>query len=318
MLEAPRNSIWKKCLESRLGEGRVEVDVPLAPFTTFKIGGTADLFFRARTSEDLSLAIGSARELEVPTFLLGMGANILVADAGFRGLVVRNEVGGIRFLPGERVTAGAGIAVYPDLIQSTVERGLGGLHHFVGIPSTVGGAIWQNLHFLSPAPARERTVFIEEVVESARIFSAEGQTLEVGRDYFRFGYDFSILHERPDVVLDVTFHLEEENPATLERVMKENLHWRSKRHPDLVSLPSAGSIFQKIEGIGAGRLIDECGLKGRRRGGAQIFPGHANIIVNLGHATAGDVLSLIELAKETVLRETGHQLVPEITMVGEF
>lgn len=309
---------WLNSLEVRLGEGRIETNIALAPFTTFRIGGPADLFFRARTSHDLAAAIKAARELEIPVFLLGMGANILVADAGFRGLVVRSEVAGIEFLEGNRVRVGSGVSVFPDLIDATVGQGLGGLHHFVGIPSTVGGALWQNLHFLSPAPERERTVFIEEVVDSATLYSAGHRLMEVDRDYFRFDYDFSILHERADVVLDVTFLLRAEEPKILRRVMEENLRWRAERHPDLRRLPSAGSIFKKIEGIGAGRLIDECGLKGEIRGGAQIFPKHANIIVNRGDAKAADVLSLIDLARETVLRETGHLLVPEITLVGSF
>ena len=309
---------WKAALERRLGAGRIETDLPLAPFTTFKIGGPADLVFRARTAGELVAAITAAGELRIATFLLGKGANILVGDGGFRGLVIRIEVGGILFLEGNRVRVGAGVEVFPELIQATVERGLGGLHHFAGIPSTVGGAIWQNLHFLSPAPDRARTIFIEEVVESAEILTEEGRIAEVDRAYFRFGYDFSILHERSDVVLNVTFLLEKGDPDVLRQVIEENLRWRAERHPDLELSPSAGSIFKKVEGIGAGRLIDECGLKGRVQGGAQIFPRHANIIVNLGNATAADVLTLIELAGETVLRETGHALVPEITLVGDF
>jgi UDP-N-acetylmuramate dehydrogenase len=309
---------WKAALERRLGAGRIETDLRLAPFTTFKIGGPADLFFRARTAGELVAAITAAGELRIPTFLLGKGANILVGDSGFRGLVIRIEVGGIHFLEGDRVRVGAGVEVFPELIEATVERGLGGLHHFAGIPSTVGGAIWQNLHFLSPAPERARTTFIEEVVESAEILTEEGRIAEVDRAYFQFGYDFSILHERSDVVLNVTFLLEQGDPAILRRVVEENLRWRAERHPDLELSPSAGSIFKKIEGIGAGRLIDECGLKGRIQGGAQIFPRHANIIVNLGNATAADVLTLIELARETVLKETGHALVPEIALVGDF
>ena len=208
--------------------------------------------------------------------------------------------------------------VYPDLIEATVARGLGGLHHFAGIPSTVGGAIWQNLHFLSPAPDRSRTVFVEEVVASAEIFSEEGEVKEVEGTYFRFGYDFSILHERSDIVLRVTFLLEEGESGDLRKVLQENLEWRAERHPNLRLLPSAGSIFKKIEGIGAGRLIDECGLKGEVRGGAQIYPRHANIIVNLGDATATDVMALMELARTTVLGRTGYELVPEITLVGDF
>jgi len=305
-------------LEEALGPGRVERRVPLAPLTTFRIGGPADLLFRARTPDELAAALATARRLGLPYFLLGKGANVLVGDGGFRGLVVRSEVGGVDFLGDGLVRAGAGVETFPDLINETVSRGLGGLHHFVGIPSTVGGALWQNLHFLSPAPARERTVFIEEVLESAEIFTEAGERRTVGVGYFEFGYDQSILQHTEDVVLSATFRLESTPQEELQRVMRENLEWRDERHPDLWLYPCAGSIFQKIDGIGAGRLIDQCGLKGRVNGGAGIFHKHANIVVNLGGASAIEVRQLIDLARDTVARETGHDLVPEITFVGEF
>ncbi len=216
------------------------------------------------------------------------------------------------------VRAGAGVATFPDLIDRTVAEGLGGLHHFVGIPSTVGGALWQNLHFLSPAPERERTVFIQEILEGADILTEEGERRAVSADYFEFGYDESVLHHRADVVLSATFRLQPTPLEELRRVMRENLEWRDERHPDLWLYPCAGSIFKKIEGIGAGRLIDECGLKGQVHGGAGIFHKHANIIVNLGGATARDVMWLIDLARETVESRTGRELVPEISFVGEF
>ena len=292
--------------------------MPLAPLTTFKIGGPADLFYQARTANDLVRALESARALGIPHFVLGRGANILVGDRGFRGLVIHNQVGGIEFLDGHRVRAGAGVDTFPDLIDATVARGLGGLHHFVGIPSTVGGALWQNLHFLAPAPRRERTVFIEEVLESAEIFDESGQRRRVGVDYFEFGYDTSILHAKDDMVLSATFALQAAPIGDLRRVMRENLEWRDERHPDLWLYPCAGSIFQKIEGIGAGRLIDQCGLKGKVFGGAGIFHKHANIIVNLGGATAAEVRTLIDLAQNTVRSELGYELTPEIRFIGEF
>lgn len=307
-----------EALLDRLGAARIERSVALAPYTTFRIGGPADLFYRAQTAEDLTSAILAAREVGLPYFVLGTGANILIGDGGFRGLVIRNEVQGLDFLDEVRVRAGSGVLVYHDLINATVARGLGGLHHFVGIPSTVGGAIWQNLHFLSPAPERERTVFIEEVVESCEILSAEGEHRIVDREYLRFGYDYSILHDRADIVLAVTFRLEQQPVEELRRVVAENLAWRDERHPDLWLYPCAGSIFKKIDGVGAGRLIDECGLKGQRLGNAAIFHKHANIIVNLGGATAAEVRALIELAQTTVQRELGYELHPEIGMIGDF
>jgi UDP-N-acetylmuramate dehydrogenase len=303
-------------LERELGHERIERDVPLAAMTTFRIGGPADLLYRARTEDELVRAILVARSEGVPHFLLGAGANILIADAGFRGLVIRCEVGGIHFLDEHRVRAGAGVHTYHDLIDATVARGLGGLHHYVGIPSTVGGAIWQNLHFLSPD--RERTCFIEEVLESCDILSAQGERRSEPVEYFQFGYDYSILHDRDDVVLAATFRLTPEPIETLRDVIRENLEWRDERHPDLWLYPCAGSIFRKIEGIGAGRLIDEVGLKGHVHGGAGIFHRHANIIVNLGGATAADVLALVRLARDTVRERLGHELVPEIGFIGDF
>jgi UDP-N-acetylmuramate dehydrogenase len=305
-------------LERELGRGRIELGVRLAPMTTFRVGGPADLLFRARTADELVHAIELARSRELPHFLLGRGANILVGDKGFRGLVIRCEVGGMDFLDEVTVRAGSGVETFPDLIDATVERGLGGLHHYVGIPSTVGGALWQNLHFLSPAPERERTVFIEEVLESAEILTEEGERRTVGVDYFEFGYDQSVLHHRDDVVLSATFTLHPAPQDDLRRVIRENLGWRDERHPDLWLYPCAGSIFQKIDGVGAGRLIDECGLKGSVHGRAGIFHKHANIIVNFGGATAAEVRTLIDLARDTVARETGYELVPEIAFVGEF
>jgi UDP-N-acetylmuramate dehydrogenase len=303
-------------LARRLGAERIERNVPLAPYTTFRIGGPAALLYRARTADELAEAIRAARELDIPHFLLGFGANILVADRGFSGLIIRSEVDNVEFVDDVRVTAGAGVHTFMALINATVSRGLGGLHHYVGIPSTVGGAIWQNLHFLSPPPERERTCFIEEVVESAEILSAEGERRTVDRAYFRFDYDYSILHERADIVLNVTFRLEPQPEPELRYVMRENLKWRDDRHPDLWLYPSAGSIFKKIEGIGAGRLIDQCGLKGHIIGNAQIFHKHANIIVNLGGATAADVRAIIDLARTTVSQQLGYELTPEIGMVG--
>jgi len=301
-----------------VGPGRVQRNVPLAPLTTFGIGGAADLFYRARTGEELALAVSTARELGVPSFVLGRGANILVSDRGFRGVVIRCDISHMEFLPEGRVLAGAGIDTFPDLINATVARGLGGIHHFVGIPSTVGGAVWQNLHFLSPAPARERTVFWDEVMEGATILTPAGEVRQVTTDYFRFGYDYSIIHDTGDLVLDVSLKLEPTPVDQLRKVIRENLGWRNKRHPDLWLYPCVGSIFKKIEGIGAGRLIDECGLKGHVHGAAEIFHRHANIIVNLGGATAEEVLTLIELARSTVARETGYELETEIGFVGEF
>ena len=302
-----------------LGEDRLQQNVKLAPFTTFKIGGPADHYFEARTADELAAAVQVARELSVPHFLLGTGANILIGDLGFRGLVIRNAARHVEVRPREsQLWVESGATMYPDVIETAIAAGLSGLEHYVGIPSTVGGALWQNLHFLSPPPERARTLFIAEVLREADLLTEENERRTVGVDYFAFGYDDSILHHRDDVVLAATFQLKPGDPARMRAVAEANLAWRAERHPPLDTEPSAGSIFKKIEGVGAGRLIDECGLLGASIGGAEITHRHANIMINREGARAADVRALIAYVQETVERETGYELEPEISFVGEF
>jgi UDP-N-acetylmuramate dehydrogenase len=308
-----------EALRRALGADRVRTGELLAPYTTFRIGGPADLFYEPTTADELAAAISAAREHEVPFFLLGLGANILVGDRGFRGLVIRNLARHLEFFPGEgTLRAESGAIVWPDLISAAIDHGLSGLEHYVGIPSTVGGALWQNLHFLSPAPARERTMFIAEVTKGAEILTSEGERRTVDVGYFELGYDSSVLHHRPDLVLAATFQLVPEDPERMRQIVEENLQWRRERHPPLDSEPSAGSIFKKIQGIGAGRLIDECGLKGTRIGGAMVTQRHANIFINIGGATAADVRALIARCQQEVERRQGYRLEVEISLVGEF
>lgn len=290
--------------------------VPLAPFTTFRIGGPADLLYDATSGDDLANAVNTARTAGVPWTVLGLGANVLVGDGGIRGLVVRNARGGL-FFDGCRVRADSGVVV-EDLIRGCMARELAGLEHFVGIPSTVGGALWQNLHFLSPAPERARTMFIAEIVRSVELLHGDGRRSWVSADEMRFGYDTSRLHETGEIALAAEFALTPGDRDALERTAQENLGWRGARHPWLSLYPSAGSIFRKIEGVGAGRLIDQCGMKGFRVGNAQVSFLHANIIVNRGGATAAEVRSLISTIQERVQERFGQRLEPEIAFVGQF
>lgn len=302
---------------ARLDGTRLKRNEPLGQYTTFRIGGPADLFYDATSTDDLAGAVTAARDLGIQYFVLGLGANILVGDRGFRGLVIRNTSSHLRFFDDGKLWVESG-AVVAKLIPQTVEHGWSGLEHYVGIPSTVGGAIWQNLHFLSPAPAREKTMFIADVFHSAELLTEKGDRRTVDKDYMQFGYDTSILHKQRDVALAVTFQLEPGDKAVMHRIMQENLSWRGGKHPWLEYHPSAGSIFKKIEGVGAGRLIDDVGLKGHRHGDAQISHIHANIMVNLGHATAKDVRELIAFAQQKVEEKSGHRLEPEIGFIGEF
>ena len=310
-----------KALTDRVGGAldhtRLHVREPLAPFTTFRIGGPADVLYEATSANDLANAITAARALEIPWFVLGLGANILVGDKGVRGLVIRNRAIAHTIGDDGSVWSESGAAIQ-DLVLDTVRLGWSGLEHYIGIPSTVGGALWQNLHFLSPAPERARTMFIAEVFRSADLLTEESERKTVDRAYMQFGYDDTILHHRKDFALAATFRLEKKDPAVMHKIMQENLSWRGSRHPWLEWHPSAGSIFKKIEGVGAGRLVDACGLKGYRIGDAQISHIHANIMVNLGDATSADVIALVKHAQKMVKESSGHDLEPEINFVGEF
>ena len=197
----------KHKLERLIGQ-RVEVkeNVTLAPYTTMNVGGPADYFVEVKEKTALECAIRVVRDLNLPHFLLGCGANIIIGDAGFRGAVLHNIADRVS-LRGDLLMAESGTIMYPDLIEFAASRSLSGLEHYAGIPSTVGGALWQNLHFLSPAPARERTMFIEEVLEFADLLTEDNTLERVGVKYFEFGYDQSILHWRDDVVLQAAFRL---------------------------------------------------------------------------------------------------------------
>lgn len=293
---------------------QLEQNIILAPYTTFHIGGPADYFVRVQSLEELKEAVEWTKSNNQKFFILGKGANILMSDRGYRGLVIKNEAKEYEFA-GNLLIAQSG-CVIADLIELCKEQNLSGLEHFAGIPSTVGGALWQNLHFLSPD--RSTTVYIADVLQSASILKENGNTEEVDKSYFEFGYDKSILHKTKDIVMSATFKLLPKNPDEIQKIITDNLQWRSEKHPKNATECSAGSVFKKIEGYGAGRLIEKVGLKGKQIGGAQISLTHANFIVNTGNATAQDVLDLIHLVIETVKKELNLQMEPEISLIGEM
>jgi UDP-N-acetylmuramate dehydrogenase len=309
---------WSTCApmtsRSRLNLPNLQHDVMLAPLTTYRIGGPADLFVTVHSKDELVHAVLAAREAAIPFFLLGTGANILVGDRGVRGLVIHNKAHHVA-IEGSRLTAESG-ATIADLIDITSTAELSGFEHFAGIPSSVGGAIWQNLHFL--APDRVRTLFIEDIVESAEILDVHGDRHVVDRDYFQFGYDDSRLHHEEIVVLDVTFTLSVKPSDEIRAQAQANLQWRAERQPPVEQFPSCGSVFKKIEGVGAGRLIDQAGLKGFQIGGIQISPKHANFLVNIDGGTARNVLDLVQHAQQAVKQTSGYDLEMEIGMVGVF
>lgn len=292
----------------------IQENVLLAPFTTFGIGGLADYFYVAKSLPDLITAITLAREKNMPFFILGSGANILVGDKGFRGLVIKNEARKLS-IDDTNITVESG-AIVAEVISETAKVGLSGFEHFAGIPSTIGGALWQNLHFLSAD--RKTTVYIGDILEQATILTQDGEEKQVPKEYFHFGYDESILHTSKDVVLKATFLLHKDDSEKIQKIMRDNLSWREEKHPYEAWKKSAGSVFKKIEGYGAGRLIEKVGLKGYTLGGAMVSDKHANFIINTGKATALDVKNLINIIQKKVKEQLGLELTPEISFIGEF
>jgi UDP-N-acetylmuramate dehydrogenase len=289
-------------------------NVVLSPYTTYKIGGPAKYFVVVRTKQELIDCINEARSKEIPYFLLGLGANILISDKGFNGLVIKNETNSFS-LKDSILTAESGTTI-SDLIEFTKNENLSGLEHFSGIPSTVGGAIWQNLHFLTPD--RKDTYYIESIIDSVEILNTDGSLSVVDKNYFKFGYDYSILHDEEIIVTEARLKLKKLEKEKIQKQIDENIKWRNEKQPQLVDFPSCGSVFKKIEGVGAGRLIEKSGLKGYRVGGIQVSEKHANYLVNTGNATASDVVKLIKTIQDKVLEETGYKLETEIKMIGEF
>lgn len=289
-------------------------NVVLAPFTTYHIGGPADFFVEVTTQKDLIDAIQEARKQNIPYFIMGCGANILIRDEGIRGLVIRNMVNDYEFLSDHTLRASSG-ALIETLIDACIEKELSGLEHFVGIPSSVGGAIWQNLHFLSPD--RTSTLYIGDTVISAKILDENNLVRFVDNSFFKFGYDDSTLHHQEIVVLEVHFQLVPKPKETMQQTFESNMAWRIAKQPQLAEYPSCGSVFKKIEGVGAGRLIEKVGLKGAQIGQIKISEKHANYLINLGEAKAKDVEAMIKHVQTTVKQKTGYHLEPEIQIIGE-
>jgi UDP-N-acetylmuramate dehydrogenase len=281
------------------------VDEPLAPHTSFRIGGPVDYLVFARTREDVVDAIGLANELGQPWLVLGRGSNVLVDDAGIRGVVVRNDSSGLVVEPDTGlVRADSGVRL-PTIGARTAKVGLSGFEFAVGIPGTVGGGVVMN--------AGAHGGCVADVLVAAEVLRCgERAVWDVSR--LDYSYRTSRLQSCRDVVvLGGTFQLTAVTPGeALARIAEFRQHRQDTQPVD----PGAGSIFRNPPGASAGALIDRAGLKGQRRGGALISPKHGNFIVNVGGATSADVRALVELARESVLRQFGIELHPEMELIG--
>jgi UDP-N-acetylmuramate dehydrogenase len=296
---------------------RLRWNVPLAPFTTFRVGGVAEWLLETRSSDELLTALKLARDADVPVTILGGGSNVLVADRGVRGLVVRPRGGEVTPAGEDGVRADAAVTIN-GLVRWTINHGRAGLEVWAGTPGTVGGAIFGNAHFSGR--------LIGDRVTDVRIVSRAGVTMDVPAVQMAFGYDRSRLQDTGEVLLSARFLVSPGDPASLRATARASLAFRKRTQP--LETPSAGCVFQNPEpgrdhvpeGIpwSAGALVDRAGLKGASIGGARVSPTHGNFIVNDGTATADDIRRLIDRCRDAVFGQFGVTLREEIVYMGEF
>ena len=302
-------------MASRFGAERFRAGVPLAPFTTFKVGGPAEWFLETRMSDEIVDALRIAHANGERVTLLGGGSNVLIGDAGVRGLVIRTRGGLIEHIDGGRVRADAATTIN-GLVRWTVQRGIAGLEAWAGTPGTVGGAIFGNAHFGGR--------LIGDLVESVRLSALDGETRDLSRDEMEFGYDRSRLQKTGEALLSAVFRVSSGDPSALRAVARESLAYRKKTQP--LDTPSAGCIFQNPDRsavpadipASAGALVDRAGLKGTARGDARVSTTHGNFIVNEGHASAAEIRALIDLCRTRVNDRFGVALQEEIVYLGDF
>lgn len=290
---------------------------PMARHTTMRVGGPADLLATVHDAGQLSALVRFARETAIPHLVVGRGSDLVVSDAGIRGLVILCRAEGHR-IDGVRLIAEAGL---PLARAATLAQraGLSGLEFGLAIPGTVGGAVWGN--------AGAHGSDVAAILESARILRADGVAADEPAAALALVYrDSRLKHpvgeggaasgRSAELVLEATFRLAPAAPAEIKGRLDEIRRWRQEHQP--INLPSAGSVFRNPSGDSAGRLIDACGLKGARVGGAAISEKHANFIVNDREATAADVRRLAEMARAEVARRFGIVLVHEVQFVGDW
>ena len=305
-------------LVAAFGVDRVKVDAPLAPLTTFKVGGAADVLFEPVNSDEILRALGLARTAGAPVTMLGGGSNVLVSDGGIRGLVIRPR-GGVVNAVGDRLVRADAAVTINGLVRWTINRGYAGLEAWAGTPGTVGGAIYGNAHW--------KKTNIGDLIDSVRLVKPDGTLLQAPADRMEFDYDYSRLKRTGEIALWAAFRVTPGgDPAALRLVARESLAFRKKTQP--LEAPSAGCIFMNPDpaidripdGIppSAGALVDRAGLKGATLGGARVSPTHANFVINDGTATAADLKQLIEQCRSAVKEQFGVTLRDEIICLGEF
>ena len=299
---------FKPRLAEFLREEQFIFNAPMREHTTFKIGGAADVLIFPSSAEEVSKIFKLVREFNLPCTILGNGSNVLVRDKGIRGVVVKftEKFFGYMRCEGQRLVAGAGASLR-DVSICAAENGLTGMEFAVGIPGSVGGAIFMN------AGAYDGEM--KNAVASVKAVTCAGDFVEFSGSSLALGYRHSIFQENGCANSEVELILQRGNVDDIRRKMADFTERRESRQP--LDMPSAGSTFKRPKGHFAGTLIDKTGLKGLRVGGAMVSEKHAGFVVNTGGATAQDVLNLIEEVRRRVIEAHGVTLSPEVRIIGE-
>ncbi len=305
-------------LEKAFGVERVKRDAPLAPLTTFKVGGPADLLIETQNSDEIVQAVKLAGSAGVHVTVLGGGSNVLIADAGIRGLVIKTKGGEVTPVGDRLIRVDAAVTIN-GVVRWTINRGYAGLESWAGTPGTVGGAIYGNAHW--------KSINIGDLIESVRLLKRDGTLLQAPSDRMEFDYDYSRLKRTGEIVLWAAFRVTPGgDPAALRSVARESLAFRKRTQP--LESPSAGCIFMNPDPVrdkvpdgiprSAGALVDRAGLKGASLGGARVSPTHANFIINDGRAQAAEIYQLVERCRGAVQDQFGVTLRNEIICLGDF
>ncbi|HWP97852.1 MAG TPA: UDP-N-acetylmuramate dehydrogenase [Syntrophomonadaceae bacterium] len=294
-------------LTNILYPSEVRLQEPMSRHTTFGIGGPADALVMAGGIEDIRRTLQYCQSQNIPCFVLGMGSNILVRDKGIRGIVIKIGQGLTTVqISDEEIYAEAGVSLY-DLAKQAADQGLSGLEFAEGIPGSLGGAVVMN----AGAYGGE----IKDILVEVKALDQQGNDQKYSPQQMGMGYRKSIFQELDSIVLAARLHLRRGDCEEIKERMKEYSRQRQEKQP--LESPSAGSTFRRPEGYYVGPMIEELGLKGFTVGGAQVSPKHAGFVVNRGHATAQDVLDLIQIIQNKARKRFGVELHTEIKVVGE-
>ena len=296
-----------KEIEAFADKGALVLGEPLCNHTTFRVGGKADAFLSVRNEEQLKKAIILCKEYEVPFLILGNGSNLLVSDAGYRGMVilVGKDMADI-LVDGNRITAAAG-ATLGSVSQTAAKNSLGGMEFASGIPGTIGGAVVMN----AGAYDGEMKMVVEEV----KVMSQEGDVFTLTNEELDFSYRNSRVKREKLIVLSVTLLLNPNNRETIYEKMNDFAARRREKQP--LEYPSAGSTFKRPEGMFAGKLIMDAGLRGYSVGDAQVSEKHCGFVINKGKASAKEIHRLIYDVQEKVKESFGVTLEPEVIFIGD-